>query len=85
MRFILYIMVVASMLLPFLGNSQSYYNIYFINKRDTVLTAIICAKNITEAKFFANEVSKEYGCVYSVKYWKRRPKGDTKVNYLIWK
>ena len=79
------IKVVAIMLLPFISFSQNYYNVYFMQKKDTLLRAVICTKTIAESKTFAALMSKDYGCTYKVVYWKRRPKRDDKVNYLIWK
>lgn len=73
------------MLLPFISFSQNYYNVYFMQKKDTLLRAVMCTATIAQSKTFAAELSKDYGCTYKVVYWKKRPKGDDKVNYLIWK
>ena len=85
MRVLVFIMVVAFGLLPFYSSSQNYYNVYFMQKKDTLLRAVMCTKTIAESKTFAALMSKDYGCTYKVVYWKRRPKSDDKVNYLIWK
>ena len=79
------IKVVAIMLLPFISFSQNYYNVYFMQNKDTLLRAVMCTKTIAESKTFAALMSKDYGCTDKLVYWKRRPKRDYKVNYLIWK
>ncbi len=79
------IKVVAIVLLPFISIGQNYYNVYFLNKNDTIVRGLICAGTISNAKLIALEMSKDYNCAYKVVYWKRRPKSDTRVNYLIWK
>lgn len=72
-------------MIPIIGSSQNYYNVFFMMKNDTMLRAIICTKTIDEAKVFAAEMAKDYKCTYKLSYLKRRPKTDDKINYLIWK
>ena len=73
------------MLLPFISFSQNYYNVYFMNKKDTLIRAVICTKNIADAKLFSVESAKDYNLKPVVRFWKKRPKSDTSINYLVWK
>lgn len=67
------------LLFAFCSFGQTYYNSHYMSGVDTIISSVIVASDIKEAREMARIDAQQYGLTAIVKKWKRVPKKD-KVN-----